>query len=409
MTPLAPPPRVVLLTRYLATPAQPDSGIGRHFLVLADALAEAGACVHVVLLVAENPFAQRAALAKLGPRWSYTVVDCQLPAWLSPSPARWPLLWLLRDLWSAGLAVRELLRLRVHQTNTVVETHSTCVPALAFNALGWTTLVRVSTTMARMYEERAISSRWLRLGASLETLHLALSPALLTHSARHRDQVCADTGLDPRCFALIPHGLPAPESGPLTAPRFKRLLFLGRFERRKGIDTLLEALPELLLRHPDLEVSLVGEIGENHDWAAPLAHLHTEARERVRAHGRLDNQALNALWDETTLLVAPSRYESFGLIYVEAMSRGIVPIGCAVGGVPDVITSGHDGLLVPPASPAALADAIHQALSNPAQCAILGANALATYHERFSSSALARSSLNLYNKLGSYLNPPEAI
>ncbi|MCX6936336.1 MAG: glycosyltransferase family 4 protein [Verrucomicrobia bacterium] len=409
MTPPSPPPRVVLLTRYLATPAQPDSGIGRHFIVLADALAGAGACVHLVLLAAENSSAQRAALARLAPRWSYTVVDCQLPAWLSPPPARWPLLWLLRDLWSAGLAVRELLRLRVHQTNTVVETHSTCVPALVFNALGWTTLVRVSTTMARMYEERAISSRWLRLGAALETLHLALSPALLTHSARHRAQVCADTGLDPRRFALIPHGLPAPGCGSSTAPPGKRLLFLGRFERRKGIDTLLQALPGLLLSHPDLHVSLVGEIGENHDWAEPLSPLPAETRARVRAHGRLDTPALEALWRETTLLVAPSRYESFGLIYVEAMSRGIVPVGCAVGGVPDVINSGHDGLLVPPESPAALAAAIDHVLAQPEQRARLGANALATYRERFSDSALARASLCLYARLARHLNPPQAI
>ena len=72
------------------------------------------------------------------------------------------------------------------------------------------------------------------------------------------------------------------------------------------------------------------------------------------------------------LFVAPSRYESFGLIFLEAMRWGTPVIGTTAGGIPEVVEDGKSGLLVPPEAPAELAAALIRLLSDPVRRATLG-------------------------------------
>ncbi|MGE5706928.1 MAG: glycosyltransferase, partial [Bacteroidota bacterium] len=64
------------------------------------------------------------------------------------------------------------------------------------------------------------------------------------------------------------------------------------------------------------------------------------------------------------LLVAPSPFEPFGMIYLEGMASGKPVIGCRSGGVPEVVRHGTTGLLVPPSDPGSLAEAMSRLLSN---------------------------------------------
>lgn len=70
--------------------------------------------------------------------------------------------------------------------------------------------------------------------------------------------------------------------------------------------------------------------------------------------GHVETEMLERYYRCCDLFVAPSLYESFGFIYIEAMSFAKPVIGCSVGGVPEVIRDGVNGKLVPPEDPAAL-------------------------------------------------------
>jgi glycosyltransferase involved in cell wall biosynthesis len=86
--------------------------------------------------------------------------------------------------------------------------------------------------------------------------------------------------------------------------------------------------------------------------------------------------------DDSTVLALSSRSEGMGRVAIEAFSRGRPVVGSAVGGIPDIVQDGHNGLLVPPGDADALGDALVRVLSDAALAERLAAGALAD-RERF--------------------------
>ncbi len=174
-------------------------------------------------------------------------------------------------------------------------------------------------------------------------------------------------GVDLDKVPVLPFGLRdcAPVPGQTKANGIK-LLFVGRFERRKGIDLLFEALPGLLNQFPNLSVDLVGDNtipfdGGRSAWEMFCAeHSGAPWFDRVQAQGVVSDAQLLGFYDTCDVFVAPSRYESFGLIYLEAMRFGKPCVGFAVGGVPEVVLDGETGILAENIS----SDALEKALSD---------------------------------------------
>jgi glycosyltransferase involved in cell wall biosynthesis len=92
---------------------------------------------------------------------------------------------------------------------------------------------------------------------------------------------------------------------------------------------------------------------------------HPSAARAVKFVGTVSDQRLSDLYAACDLFVAPSLYESFGLIYLEAMNYGKAVVGCRAGGIAEVVEHGQTGLLVEPEAPAALAEAIVALLRSP--------------------------------------------
>jgi hypothetical protein len=157
---------------------------------------------------------------------------------------------------------------------------------------------------------------------------------------------------------LAPLGIvPDPAPGLAQSGDRRRLLFVGRCERRKGAHTLLEVLPALLMDHPDWECHLVGNdqmpLVEGATFKQHFLAQHGNAPwiSRLIFHGIVDEERLREHYRSCNLFVAPSLFESFGLIYHEAMQYGKAVVGCHTGGVPEVVEHGVEGLLVSPDSP----------------------------------------------------------
>ena len=138
---------------------------------------------------------------------------------------------------------------------------------------------------------------------------------------------------------------------PLTSTS---LLFVGRFKSRKGIDILLSIVPHLLVEFPGLQIDIVGNDriaaidGSNYRASFEEIHRHEHYASRIVFHGEVENEILRSFYANCDLFVSPSRYESFGLVFVEAMMYAKPVVGCSVGGMIDVIADGETGLLATP-------------------------------------------------------------
>jgi len=143
-----------------------------------------------------------------------------------------------------------------------------------------------------------------------------------------------------------------------ASPGPLRILFVGNMIPRKGLLTLVQALalvPRALWR-----LTIAGARGMDgaHAAAVDRAIAANGLRENVDAPGSLSDAQLASALRESHVLAVPSQHEGFGIVYLEAMGFGVVPIGSRAGGAAEVIEHDRSGLLVPATDARALADAI---------------------------------------------------
>ena len=112
-------------------------------------------------------------------------------------------------------------------------------------------------------------------------------------------------------------------------------------------------------------------------------------------HGRVEEDTLRAFYRNCDVFVAPSRYESFGLVFLEAMMFGKPVIACDAGGTPEVITHGVTGLLAKPGDPITLAAALETLLTDSAMRREMGAAARSDYELRFTDVVMRDDMLNM--------------
>jgi glycosyltransferase involved in cell wall biosynthesis len=205
---------------------------------------------------------------------------------------------------------------------------------------------------------------------------------------------------------FIPHGVevfpdwvcpPRPPGPPIV-------VYLGRLEHRKGTVELLQAIPEVLRTVPDARFVLIGADRPHcPDGRTHAQYLEQdfppEVRDRVKLAGRLPQPEVDRWLQTADVFVAPSRYESFGLIFLEAMRWGTPVIGTTAGGIPEIVEDAKSGLLVPPESPAELAAALIRLLSNPVERAALGAVGRNRVEREFSLSRMVERAEGLYTEV----------
>jgi glycosyltransferase involved in cell wall biosynthesis len=150
-----------------------------------------------------------------------------------------------------------------------------------------------------------------------------------------------------------------------VSDRRPRLVCVARHFPVKGVDVLVEAFPRVLEQFPGAGLLLVGG-GPDH--AALIARCEELGiAGAVDFTGRQHNPA--AYLTLADLVVLPSRREGLPVAALEALALQRAVVATDVGGTPDVVRPGETGWIVPPDQPAALAEAIVEALGDPAECA----------------------------------------
>jgi hypothetical protein len=205
--------------------------------------------------------------------------------------------------------------------------------------------------------------------------------------------------LTPPRTKVVPLGLadwsklPAKTPDPLPEDSL-RLLFVGRLEARKGVDVLLASLPRLLARHPHLHVDIVGdhtiEGPDGRPYRAVFeAAAPDECSTRVLFHGEVAEDRLRGFYRACDIFVAPSRFESFGLVLVEAMMFGKPAVACRAGGMVEVADEGRTALLAEPGDAASLEACLERLIGDDGLRRALGAAGRERYEACFTPTAMA--------------------
>jgi len=143
----------------------------------------------------------------------------------------------------------------------------------------------------------------------------------------------------------------------------KLVVFIGRLERRKGIDTILAAAPKILASDPKAVLVIGGRDPE--DWASRFrSEVPRELHSRMVFLGEVDDATREKLLAHAVCVLFPSRYESFGLVPLEAFVHGSPVVATRAGAIPEVVQDDASGLLVEPDDADALADAVGRILKD---------------------------------------------
>jgi starch synthase len=261
-----------------------------------------------------------------------------------------------------------------------------------------------------------------RLSSFCERTALEAADAVIAVSPAMRDDVLASyPALDPARVQVILNGIDAEQYHPDPGtdllerlgvdPGRPLVVFVGRITRQKGISHLLDAAlafdpsAQIVLAAgaPDTE-SLADEIREK------VARVQAERGTIVWLQGMLQKPEVIQLLSHAAVFVCPSIYEPLGIVNLEAMACGAAVVASRTGGIPEVVVDGETGLLVPfddfdpvtrePHDPqrfaADIAEHVNLLLGDPALAERFGKAGRERAITRFSWSAIAEQTLDLY-------------
>lgn len=238
---------------------------------------------------------------------------------------------------------------------------------------------------------------------------IAATPAEYTqllwlYRAARRKIAIVSPGVDIELFRPIPSDKAKTRLN--LNPDTNLLLFVGRIEPLKAVDTIIQAMAIVRDRRPDYFPNLCFTVigGNPHDTHDPeLIRLKALVKEldlqdSVAFAGAKEQVELPYYYAASAAVIVPSDYESFGMVALEAMATGAPVIASEVGGLAFLVRDGVTGFHVPVREPLALAERIMTLLANPDKLIQMRKNAAATAYQ-YAWSTIADELLEVFDKL----------
>lgn len=175
------------------------------------------------------------------------------------------------------------------------------------------------------------------------------------------------------------------------------VLFLGRLGKRKGSYDLLDAAARVAANRPNLRLLLGGD-GELDQIKARAEQL--EIGDRVELLGWVRGADKERNLASAMIYTLPSYNEGLPMSVLEAMAAGLPILSTPIGGIPEAVSDGVEGFLVPPGDVAALADRLERLLSEPGLARRMGEAARRKVEGSFSADAVLPQVERLYGELG---------
>lgn len=280
-------------------------------------------------------------------------------------------------------------------------------------------VIRLSTPLAvsNQFKDRPSTRLGFRLSCYLEALAARRADCVITNS-RFNAECCG--GLYRIPFGemhLVPHGIVAPECPQavrVTKDRIATVLYVGRLQRRKGIDLLLQAIPPVTAKVKRVSFVIAGlDTGDApytpqtatsrpkewtyEDYFATFA-TH-EARRATAFLGHVDENTLERLYAECDVLAAPSLSESFGLMYVEAMVYAKPVIAFNIGAAQEIVAPNETGILVENGSVSELADTLIRLAEDGEMRQEMGRRGYERARAKFSVQRMVEETVACYRKV----------
>ncbi|NRT90799.1 glycosyltransferase [Clostridium beijerinckii] len=184
-----------------------------------------------------------------------------------------------------------------------------------------------------------------------------------------------------------------------------RILFVGRLERRKGIHTIFEAIPKIIQKYPNLEFRFVGNdevmdqiLGTTFRKYFNKKYGNTNWAKNVIFLGQISNEEKEQEFVNCDIFIAPSLYESFGIILIEAMSAKKPVIGCRIGGMQEIIKDNYNGFLIDVEDSKQLVDRLEALINDQSIRLEFGENGYRRFEELFSNNSMIDETLKVYMK-----------
>lgn len=199
---------------------------------------------------------------------------------------------------------------------------------------------------------------------------------------------------------VVYNGVDTKRYSPLKEERYTNsILFVGRYEMRKGLHVLLESLYHI---KTPLEVIIIGPVtGSKYSKfiLQLIKKVNTETRHNVLQTGFVPEDEMIRWYQKTTIFLCPSLLDVFPTVIPQALACGAPVIASDVGGIPEIVENDVNGLLVPPGHPGMLADAIERLLENKSLREEYGMNGRRTVERRFSLGSITGELLDIYAEL----------
>jgi len=263
-----------------------------------------------------------------------------------------------------------------------------------------------------------------RLNGEFEVLKAASRIVVSTRA--EQEQLTSLYGADPDKLVTISPGVDTSHFYPIPAdeakavigipPEDRMLLFVGRIERLKGVETLIRAIAHMrkvgvLGKCPHYLAVIGGDPeGQQQDINTEMTRLQKLCQELgigdlVVFLGKRNQNLLPYYYSSAEVLVLPSHYESFGMVALEAMACGTPVVASQVGGLAYLVKDGVNGYSVPEGDPIALGNKLTELIRDDALRARLGEQAN-QYAQDFSWDKITARMITVYKEV---LRQPEAI
>lgn len=376
-------------------------GLGRHV----DALArEIAACGHEVVVLTRGEAGAPVEELRDGVRVRRSAVDPLAIDFTTESLLAWA------QAAEHGL-VRAALPLLRRWRPDVIHAHDWLVAQTAVTVAEVTGAPLVATMHAT---EAGRHQGWLPrpLNLAIHSVERWLvdrASAVITCSSAMQEEVSRlfDTAADE--VSVIPNGIDASQWR--ATPRVRALaraahtadgpliVFAGRLVHEKGVQTLIDALPELRRHWPSVRLTVAGT-GPRMDRLQDIARRRRVAR-AIDWAGFMTDHDLAALFGAADAVIVPSIYEPFGIVALEAAAAHAPLVVTDTGGLSDLVMAGAVGASCPPDDADALAKAIRAVLDDPAAARRAAARAARLVRRDYTWQAVASRTVDVYSRVAS--------
>jgi len=243
------------------------------------------------------------------------------------------------------------------------------------------------------------SQRWKYILYLMEKTSYQKSRYIMADSKSTRNILLKHYGIAPNNCTAVPIGVDTTRFYPLYKDRISNsLLFIGRLEKRKGIDFLIKAVAHVRRSIPDVKLYIAG--GGKLDRSTVRYIKRHHLMPHVSFEGTIPDEMVNVWYNRVTAVVIPSVFEGFGLASIESMASGTPVIATRVEGLRDIVIHGKNGLLTAYNDIGTLSAHIIDLLVNEDKRQKLVQNGFQTINRMYNWARITDDVLNVYRKAG---------